>query len=25
MVFHAGQPQEIVDEMRRIWAERGGG
>ena len=22
MVFHAGQPQEIVEEMRRIWAER---
>jgi 5,5'-dehydrodivanillate O-demethylase len=24
MVFHAGQPQEIVDEMKRIWAERSG-
>ena len=24
MVFHAGQPQAIVDEMTRIWAERGG-
>jgi 5,5'-dehydrodivanillate O-demethylase len=23
-VFHAGQPREIVEEMRRIWAERGG-
>ena len=25
MVFHAGQPREIVDEMRRIWAERSAG
>jgi 5,5'-dehydrodivanillate O-demethylase len=25
MVFHAGQPAEIVDEMKRIWAEYGGG
>jgi 5,5'-dehydrodivanillate O-demethylase len=25
MVFHAGQPPAIVDEMKRIWAERGGG
>ena len=25
MVFHAGQPQEIVDEMQRIWAARAGG
>jgi len=24
MVFHAGQPPEIVEEMRRIWAERSG-
>ena len=24
MVFHAGQPKEIVEEMRRIWAERTG-
>jgi 5,5'-dehydrodivanillate O-demethylase oxygenase subunit len=23
-VFHAGQPREIVEEMRRIWSERGG-
>ena len=25
MVFHAGQPREIVAEMKRIWAERIGG
>jgi 5,5'-dehydrodivanillate O-demethylase oxygenase subunit len=25
MIFHAGQPPEIVDEMKRIWAERSGG
>ena len=25
MVFHAGQPTAIVEEMTRIWAERGGG
>ena len=25
MVFHAGQPREIVEEMKRIWAERIGG
>ena len=24
MVFHAGQPPEIVEEMKRIWAERKG-
>jgi hypothetical protein len=24
MVFHAGQPREIVEEMKRIWAERSG-
>jgi 5,5'-dehydrodivanillate O-demethylase oxygenase subunit len=24
MLFHAGQPQEIVEEMKRIWAERTG-
>ena len=24
MVFHAGQPLEIVEEMKRIWAERSG-
>jgi 5,5'-dehydrodivanillate O-demethylase len=24
MVFHAGQPKEIVDDMKRIWAERSG-
>jgi 5,5'-dehydrodivanillate O-demethylase len=24
MVFHAGQPREIVEEMKRIWAERNG-
>ena len=24
MVFHAGQPRQIVEEMQRIWAERGG-
>jgi 5,5'-dehydrodivanillate O-demethylase oxygenase subunit len=24
MVFHAGQPSAIVEEMRRIWAERSG-
>jgi len=23
MVFHAGQPPAIVEEMRRVWAERG--
>jgi len=23
--FLAGQPQEVVDDMRRVWAERGGG
>jgi 5,5'-dehydrodivanillate O-demethylase oxygenase subunit len=22
MVFHAGQPREIVEEMQRVWAER---
>jgi hypothetical protein len=22
MLFHVGQPPEIADEMRRIWAER---
>ena len=22
MVFHAGQPQEIVEDMRRVWKER---
>ncbi len=24
MVFHAGQPPEVVEEMKRIWAERSG-
>jgi 5,5'-dehydrodivanillate O-demethylase oxygenase subunit len=24
MVFHAGQPQAIADDMRRVWAERHG-
>jgi 5,5'-dehydrodivanillate O-demethylase oxygenase subunit len=24
MVFHSGQPKEIVEEMRRVWAERTG-
>jgi 5,5'-dehydrodivanillate O-demethylase oxygenase subunit len=24
MLFHAGQPPEIAEEMRRIWAERSG-
>jgi 5,5'-dehydrodivanillate O-demethylase oxygenase subunit len=24
MVFHAGQPREIVEDMRRVWAERTG-
>jgi 5,5'-dehydrodivanillate O-demethylase len=24
MVFHAGQPREIAEEMERIWAERSG-
>ena len=25
MLFHAGQPREIVEEMERIWAERSSG
>ena len=24
MLFHAGQPREIAEEMERIWAERSG-
>jgi hypothetical protein len=25
MLFHAGQPREIAEEMERIWAERSSG